>query len=156
MVERSFEACAFGRSQCWVVAAEVRAMVHLANFVPVFAGGGGATRVEKKALMAREGGLRGMWMGCGVGLFLRSNQTLSVAEVGEGSESDVVEDSRGVGEPNGVEGSGCSGQSIDGGEVGCGLEDLAKYLWWEVYNGHRDYRSFLGCRYQVGHGDMGL
>lgn len=83
-----------------------------------------------------------MWMGCGVGLFLRSDQTLSVAEVGEGSASDDVEDSRGVGEPNGVEGSGCSGQSIDGGEVGCGLEDLAKYLWWEVYDGHCDIDPF--------------
>lgn len=131
-------------------------MVHLANFVPVFAGGGGAMRVEKKALMAREGGFGGMWMGCGVGLFLRSDQTLGVAEVGEGSESDAVEDGRGVGEPDGVEGSGCSGQGIDGGEVGYGLEDLAKYLWWEVYDGHCDHRSFSSCRYQLGHGDMGL
>lgn len=130
--------------------------MHLANFVPVLAGSGGATRVEKKALMAREGWFRGMWMDCGVGLFLRSDQTLSVSENGEGSESDDVEDSRGVGEPSGVEGSGCSGQSIDGGEVGCGLEDLAKNLWWEVYDGHCDHRSFSGYGYQFGHGDMGL
>ncbi len=103
-------------------------MMHLTNFVPVFAGGGGARRVEKKTLMARERGFGGMWMSCGVSLFLRSDQTLDVAEVGEGSKSDEVEDDRGVDEPDGVKDSGCSGQGIDGGEVGCGLKDLTKYL----------------------------
>lgn len=47
-----------------------------------------------------------------------------------------------------MEGSGGPSQSIDDGEVGCGLEDLAKYLWWEVYDGHCDHRPFLGSRYQ--------
>jgi len=89
-------------------------------------------------------------MSCGVSLFLRSDQTLSVAEVEKGLKSDAVEDSRGVNEPNGVKGSGCSGQSIDGGEVGCGLEDLTKYLWWEVYDGHCDHRSFADINLVMG------
>lgn len=83
-----------------------------------------------------------------MGLFLRSDQTLSVAEAGEGSDSHGEDDSRRVGEPNGVEGSGCPSQSTGDGEVGCGLEDLAEYLWWEVYDGHCDHRSFSGSRYQ--------
>ena len=104
-------------------------------------------RIEKQALMAREGGCKDVRRGCDMGIFLRIDQAFSVAEVRESPDSHGEENSRRVGEPNGFESSGCPGQSIDDGEIGRGLKYLAEYLWWEVCNEHRDHRSFAGSRY---------